>query len=397
MLPEPKVYAANELHIGLTATFERTVSEADIMAFATNSGDCNPLHIDRAYAQSTAYGERIVHGAFQVGLASALIGMHLPGRNVLLAGINARFPAPLYYPGRVLVRGEITAWNAASRTGQLTVTVVDSVRQVPTADITMGFTLHEPSRAGPALSPPPTRAVARQRKVVLVTGAAGGLGAHLVRALVPDFDVLAAIHRQPLGDDLRALAGVQECSLDLSSSTWDRTVLDQLLGEGSLYGIVHAAWPGLPLGGLLQAQPEVLENQLLFGASSTIRLARLLFDKVGPEGGRIVAISSVAGTMKPALTMSAYSLGKAAQESTVRLLAPELARRQVTINAVCPAFIPTGMNKHKSEQQCKIEASRVPLGRLCGPEDVAGMVRYLLSPAAGFVSGQVLGLTGGQL
>src|SRR6202453_2622405 len=118
MFPEPRIFTAADLKVGLTAAFEREVSEADIVTFATNSGDCNPLHIDRAYAQGTAYGERIVHGAFQVGLASALIGMHLPGRNVLLAGINARFPAPLYYPCKVSVRGEITAWNATSSSGQ---------------------------------------------------------------------------------------------------------------------------------------------------------------------------------------------------------------------------------------------------------------------------------------
>ena len=85
VFPEAKVFAAEDLRVGLRAEFEREISEADILAFAANSGDANPLHVDAAYASGTAYGGRLVHGAFQVGLASALIGMHLPGRSVLLA------------------------------------------------------------------------------------------------------------------------------------------------------------------------------------------------------------------------------------------------------------------------------------------------------------------------
>jgi 3-oxoacyl-[acyl-carrier protein] reductase len=78
-------------------------------------------------------------------------------------------------------------------------------------------------------------------------------------------------------------------------------------------------------------------------------------------------------------------------------LAPELARKQITINVLCPSYVPIGLNKQADERQQKVEAARVPLGRLCSAADVAGAVQYLLSPAAAFVSGQVLCLTGGQL
>jgi 3-oxoacyl-[acyl-carrier protein] reductase len=398
MFPEARVWTGEELRVGLTAEFEREITEADVLAFAANSGDANPLHVDTAYAGTTAYGGRIVHGAFQVGLASALIGMHLPGKHVLLASIGARFPAPLYFPCRVRVRGEITTWRPEACAGQLKVIVVDNSRQSPTAEVVLGFTLHE---TGGAASPVRRQARAsangRARKVVLVTGASGGLGSQLVAALAGDYDVLAATRQRPLEDHLRALPGVREWHTDLVDTELSRESLTDTTEGRPLYGVVHAAWPGAPLGGLLQAPQEVVEHQILFGATTTIRLARLLFDTVGPDGGRFVAISSVVGSQKPVITMSAYSLGKATLEGAVRLLAPELARRHVTINAICPSFIPTGMNRHKSEQQRKAEASRVPLGRLCEPDDVAGMVGYLLSRGAGFVSGQVIGLSGGQL
>src|SRR5712691_9261447 len=71
--------SADEITVGLTAQFERAVTEQDILAFADNSGDHNPLHVDAGYAAGTNHGGRIAHGAFQVSLASAMIGMYLPG------------------------------------------------------------------------------------------------------------------------------------------------------------------------------------------------------------------------------------------------------------------------------------------------------------------------------
>src|SRR5206468_10560315 len=104
--------------------------------------------------------------AFQVGLASCLLGMHLPGRNVLLGAVNARFPSPLYFPCRVSVRGEVTVWDAALRAGQLRVVVLESSTRTPTAEILLSFTLHE-SRSRPSaqmtrhpLLTPPTASTA---------------------------------------------------------------------------------------------------------------------------------------------------------------------------------------------------------------------------------------------
>src|SRR6266498_2826537 len=97
-----------DIRAGLRFEFERDITEQDVSLFANLSGDRNALHIDAEYASGTNYGGRIVHGTLQTGIASAMLGMYLPGGPVLLGGIQARFPAPLFYPARILISGRIT-------------------------------------------------------------------------------------------------------------------------------------------------------------------------------------------------------------------------------------------------------------------------------------------------
>ena len=230
---------------------------------------------------------------------------------------------------------------------------------------------------------------------MLITGAAGGLGAALAEALSPRYVILALYRSTPLPKPLQENPDVIPVAANLNEPGWEHSVAAALAGR-PLYGVIHAAWPGLPRGGLLSVAPETLDAQLQFGINHLIALARLLADHVG-ESGRLVALGSVAGSKRPSISLASYSLGKSALETTVKLLAPELARKQICANAVCPGFVPVGMNQEANERRRKVEASTIPLGRLCEAGDVAGVVGYLLSNEASFVSGQILTLDGGQL
>jgi 3-hydroxybutyryl-CoA dehydratase len=96
------------LKVGDTASLTKTITDADIRAFAELSGDNNPLHLDDEYAATTRFGRRIAHGMLAASLMSTVLGTKLPGTGTVYLSQNSQFVAPVY-PGdtvtaRVTVR-----------------------------------------------------------------------------------------------------------------------------------------------------------------------------------------------------------------------------------------------------------------------------------------------------
>jgi len=97
--------------IGEEASLTRTISEADVAAYARISGDENPIHLDETYAQGTRFGGRIVHGMLIAGLISAVLGNKLPGPGAIYLSQILRFTAPVRVGETVTVRVRVTEWD----------------------------------------------------------------------------------------------------------------------------------------------------------------------------------------------------------------------------------------------------------------------------------------------
>ncbi len=88
-------YSAEELSPGMSASFTKTVTDDDIAMFASVSGDNNAIHLDEAYAATTAFGGRIAHGMLSAGFISAALANSLPGPGTIYLGQTLSFRAPV--------------------------------------------------------------------------------------------------------------------------------------------------------------------------------------------------------------------------------------------------------------------------------------------------------------
>ena len=97
----------DEISIGDTASFTKTLSEADIYMFAGITGDLNPAHIDAVSAAEGMFKQRIAHGMLTASFISTVVGMKLPGPGTIYAGQNLQFRAPVFIGDTVTATAEV--------------------------------------------------------------------------------------------------------------------------------------------------------------------------------------------------------------------------------------------------------------------------------------------------
>ena len=104
-----------DLKVGMSAMFGKTVTEADIVAYAGVSGDTNPIHLHDGFARSTRFGQRIAHGMLSAGFISAVIGTRLPGPGSVYISQTMNFMAPVLIGETITAVATITAIDEKRR------------------------------------------------------------------------------------------------------------------------------------------------------------------------------------------------------------------------------------------------------------------------------------------
>jgi 3-oxoacyl-[acyl-carrier protein] reductase len=236
-------------------------------------------------------------------------------------------------------------------------------------------------------------------KNALVTGASGGMGAAIARALHAQGAnvVLSGTRRERL-EALATEMGERAfvCPADLRDAAEPSALIESAEQvAGPLHILVNNAGMTRDMLALRMSDLDwqaVLDIDL----SAPFRLARAaLRGMLRRRRGRIINISSIVGATGNA-GQANYAAAKAGLVGMSKSLALEVASRGITVNVVAPGFVETAMTGALTDAQKTKLAEQIPLGRIGQPEDVAGAVAFLASDAAAWITGSTLHVNGGM-
>ncbi|HWH72104.1 MAG TPA: SDR family NAD(P)-dependent oxidoreductase [Candidatus Sulfotelmatobacter sp.] len=240
-------------------------------------------------------------------------------------------------------------------------------------------------------------------RVILITGANGGLGQAFARAFLrePDkpFVWLGVRSRRDQADQL-AGEHPQSCQcIDLEvtqPASWQNALERILKRHQRLDVLVNNA--GKHADGLLATMPaKVWEEVLAANLNSAFHGCQaVLPTMISQRSGRIINIASLSALLAPA-GQANYAAAKAGLVALTQSLAKEMARLNITVNAVCPGFIETEALRAMNADERQAAQARVPMRRFGRPEEIAAAVRFLASPEASYITGSILKVDGGIL
>ncbi len=394
----------DELHIGQTASVERTITAEDVSAFARLSGDYNALHVDAEFAARTEFARPVAHGFLHAALLSTLIGMKLPGEGALYLQQTIDFSAPVFAGDRVEARGTIESIDRETRVISLKTEIVNSKGTVVLRGNARAKVLRltEPSIQRETAVMAPSRLL--EGRVALVTGASRGIGRATARlfashgATVTINYLNSETAARSLRDEIVAQGGQCEAvKADVMRSEDVQHLIERAARHDRLDIVVNNAGPKIIANEFHRLGWDDMSRAYEAIAGSAFRVSQAALPFLKTAQGTIINVLSTAALGRTSYHWLPYVAAKSALHAISKNMAQELGPHGVRVNMVSPSMVDTDLVASAPDRLRQMTISRTPLRRLATVDDVAGAILMLASPYAQFITGENLIVSGGDV
>jgi len=384
----------DQISVGAEAELVHVVTADDVAAFARLTGDCNPLHIDDAYAASTTYNRRVVHGMLTASFLSTIIGTKLPGTGSLWYEQNLRFVNVVRIGEAIRVWVKVLDKSPAARLVALqTVVFGNGNRRVLEGEAKVKV-----------LRPEIQKPVENGKGAVIIAGASRGIGAAIARELAKEgFPVVVNYCRsdRDAGAVVEQISAAEGRAVPFQGDVRDGQRVQEmgrfaLEHFGDLAGVVHCASPPIDPVAFNDLTSDAIQQHFDVQVIGAFNLSRAVVPHLlARRGGSIVTIASIFADNVPPAKLAPYCLAKAALVSLTKSLAVELGPAGIRANCVSPGMTQTSLLDNVPAKAQMVARMQTPLRRLAQPEDVAHAVAFLFSDKASHVTGEVIRVCGG--
>ncbi|HEX5342228.1 MAG TPA: SDR family oxidoreductase [Duganella sp.] len=390
------------IQVGETQTLTKHITEADVRKFVEMTGDDNPLHVDRAYAETTSFKDIVVHGMLGASFISTVIGTKLPGTGALWVSQNMEFLLPVRLGDVLTISATVLKKHERERLLELDTRIVNQNQQLILTGVGKVKVLV-------AAEPEAKPAADARPRVAIVTGGAGGIGKAICQRLAADgFDVVVNYRGQAdraaqIVSEINAAAGEGKgralaVQADIATEAGAQALFTAAVKAfGAVSVLVNNASPRINPKPFSATGWDDVQQQM----DVQVKGAFLMTSAVVPEmaarkWGRIVNITSQVLDGPPSVTWTGYAMAKGALQVFSNYMAAELGPQGITVNCVSPGMCETTLIGDIPEKAQLMIARQTPLRRLAKPSDVAAAVAYLVSDDAGFITGDTIAVNGGM-
>lgn len=386
------------IQIGDSQSLVKAVTESDVRKFVEMTGDDNPLHVNRTYAESTTFKDIVVHGMLGASFISTVIGTKLPGTGALWVSQNLEFLLPVRLGDVLTISCTVLKKHDRERLLELDTRIHNQNQQLV---LTGQGKVKLLTTTAPAEQVPQ----AQKPRVAIVTGGAGGIGKAICLRLASDgYHVVVNYNgsAERAGEIVRAInaGGTKAIAIQADVATQsgaDKLVNAALQVFGGIGVLVNNASPHINPKPLSVTHWSDVQQQLDVQVKGAFNLTRACAPHMAAQRwGRIVNITSQVLDSPPSVNWTAYAMAKGALAVFSNYMAAELGPQGITVNCVSPGMCETSLIGDVPEKVQLMIARQTPLRRLARPSDVAAAVAYLTSDDAGFITGDTVAVNGGM-